>query len=333
MAQREATGDRSKARAGTLTLIEFGSGFDYRLMRDLVARGLPGGPSGVELPDEEFVEFDDEDELDDLEEGEEELYAAAEVELDAEDEPMYRTSLKGNDIVSVVFALRNWLSKRRGGPGTAELGADPEAGSAIVSLLCGWSATVTHNLAARPLTLAELDRKVQTVDRGVIGETLAEMERTGIVESLPGAGEARWTLTNWGREAVAPLVAAARYERLHPSDFHLPPDVLDIEAAFQMALPLLRLPPDLRGSCRLGVWIPGGAPLMAGATVEAGEGRILSSTPLLDESPENWITGLPLDWCETALDPTVGKLKRGGDEELADALLEALHERLFGERT
>jgi hypothetical protein len=156
------------------------------------------------------------------------------------------------------------------------------------------------------------------------------MGHSGQVEALPGDGK-RYTLSEWGREGIAPLIAPIRYERLHPADYALAPDVLDVEAAFQMALPLLRLPAGLRGSCRLGVWIPGGERTMAGATVEIQGGRVASSTPLLDESPDTWVTGLPLHWCEAATDPSVvAKLKSGGDAQLTGALLQALHERLFG---
>ena len=45
----------------------------------------------------------------------------------------------------------------------------------------------------------------------------------------------------------------------------------------------------------------------------------------------HWLTGDPLGWCQTVIDPTADKLISGGDTELADALLAALHERLFGE--
>jgi DNA-binding HxlR family transcriptional regulator len=341
----EATEDRSGARAGTSGLIQIGGAFDYRAIVNLVAKGLPGGPPGRpggELSDEEFEELEKldeelEDELDDYEEEEEEEEEAtydfeddsaeqAEIDPDA----MYRATTKGADIVAIVFALRRWLEARPGGA-HPDPNSDPRSGAAIVSLLCGWSATVTHALAAEPLTVDELERSIRIVDRETVEETLEAMERSGLVEALPGEG-GRCELTEWGREGIAPLVASARYERLHPADYALPPDVLDVEAAFQMALPLVQLPAGLRGRCRLGVWIPGGGRTMAGATAEVQDGRVASSTTLLDESPETWITGLPLHWCEAVIDPSaVAKLKSGGDAELTGALLQALHERLFGE--
>ncbi|MGB7587454.1 MAG: hypothetical protein WBM00_01970 [Solirubrobacterales bacterium] len=346
MAAPEATEDRSGARAGTSGLIQVGGAFDYRAMMELVARGLPGGPPGApggELSDERLQELEDFEEFDDFaddfdeeleeEEGEEESYDFA-GEPAGEGEPdydrMYRATAQGADIVAMVFALRRWLEARPGGV-HPDASSDPRSGEAVVSLLCGWSATITHALAAEPLSVADLERTVRIVDRETLEETIEAMVRSGQAEALPGGGETRYALTEWGREGIAPLIAATRYERLHPADYALPPDVLDVEAAFQMALPLLRLPTGLRGRCRLGVWIPGSEPSMAGATAEVDRGCIASSTPLLDESPETWITGLPLDWCEAVIDPSAAaKLKSGGDSELIGALLQTLHERLFG---
>jgi DNA-binding HxlR family transcriptional regulator len=329
LAAWEVTEEMSGARAGTSGLIQLGGAFDYRAMRDLVVRGIPAGPPGMpveELPDDELDDFDSEEAYDYQDE------PAEEDELDPDpDEPKYRATPKAVDMIVVVFALRRWLETRPGGP-HPDPTSDPHAGAAIVSLICGWSATLTHALAREPLSVAELDRAVEIVDRETLEEILEGMEHSGQVEPLPGQGETRYALTEWGRNGIAPLVAATLYERLHPADYALPPDVLDAEAAFQMALPLLELPAGLSGRCRLGVWIPGSEPSMAGATAEVGGGRVISSTPLLDESPETWVTGLPLHWCEAVIDPSVAaKLRSGGDTELTGALLQASHERLFGE--
>lgn len=310
----------------------FGGAFGYRDLRSLVVSGIPGGPGPVpeeEVPDEER----------ELEELEAEELTETELDVDDEelefddepfgDEPKYRATPKAADMLRVVFSLRRWL-EHRPGP-TVEPTRDPEAGPAIVALVCGWSSTVMHALAAEPRTLAELCRKIRTLDAETVAETLGEMRRSGLVAAIPGNGQTRHKLTEWGREGIGPLIAAVRYERLHPAAIALPPDELDVEAAFHMALPLLSLPPQLRGRCRLGVWIPGGVRSMAGATIEVGDGRVLSSTPRLDENPDTWITGLPLPWCEAAIEPElVAKLKSGGDTALIMALLHALHERLFG---
>jgi len=46
--------------------------------------------------------------------------------------------------------------------------------------------------------------------------------------------------------------------------------------------------------------------------------------------PENWVAGSPLDWMEAVVDPSTERLSCGGDPELAGALIEGLHESLFG---
>ena len=292
------------------------AGLDYEGLREAVARGIPGLPPAPPggLPDAE------------------ELGGRKHDEVEAEDrEPIdphvkYRITPLGEDLGRALLALRRWLDARPGGPPPA----DALVREAIGPLVCGWSGTIVHALAPEPLTLDGLDRAVRLLDREGVREHVEAMVRSGLAEAGAGVGEVHYALTDWGREAIAPLAAAACYERRHEEEHTLPPDVFDVEAAFQMALPLVRLAPWLRGSCRLGVQIPGGEPLLAGATAQVNLGVVVSS-PLLDEEPETWVTGDPLGWCQTVIDPTADKLISGGDTELADALLAALHERLFGE--
>lgn len=347
MAAGEATGSEFAARAGALTLLFVSGSLDRDSLLELLENTQSGGLlrlSGGVLPDDdEIAEYEEEQEeeyagedLDEDEEYEEEeeeedpLGAAGPILRQSPDvigpHTQMRTSSKGEEFLFVAHSIERWLRNCPNGP--LELGL--RGAHALAPLVCCWSATVTHALAPEPLTLDELDRAVRVLDRETVVEHLEAMERSGQVEPLRRDDETRYALTDWGREAIAPIVAAVRYERRYPEADVLPPDVFDIEAAFQMALPLLMLPPELRGSCRLGVQIPGGEPLMAGATVQVERGCVLSSSPLLDEEPETWATGSPLDWCEAVIDPASGRLKSGGDTELTGAVLAALHERLFG---
>jgi len=305
-----------------------GGSLDREDLLAMLERALSGGLLGAEdyedLAGPEFDYDEDEEELD-LEE--EEL----EDEDEAEHDPIgpqtkMTTSSKGEEFLFVAHAMRRWLGNCPSGP--LELG--PEGGDPLSALVCCWSATVTHALAPEPLTLEELNRAVGILDSDIVEEHLEAMVRSGLAEARADPGEPRYALTGWGREGIAPIVAAVRYECHYPEPDVLPPDVFDAEAAFQMALPLLRLPPRLRGSCRLGVVIPGEEPLVAGATVEVDRGAVLAASPLLDREPETWATGSPLDWCETVVDPSTARLEVGGDVELAEALLAALHEKLFG---
>ena len=320
-----------RARAGALTLLFVAGSPAREVLLEMLEQARDGGLLGPILDPDELAAYEDEAGEDEAVADEEDL---PEDEDYMEDElgrmigpntPM-RTSAKGDQFLFVAFAMERWLRNCPVGP--RELG--PAGAEAIAPLACCWSAGVTHALAERPRTLAELESAVGILDREVVEEHVEALGRTGQVEATADGDEVRYALTAWGREGIAPIIAAVRYERHYPEDDVLPPDIRDVEAAFELVLPLLRLPADLSGSCRLGVQIPGGEPLMAGATVQVEEGRVASSSPLLEQEPENWATGSPLDWMDTVVDPTAGRIKSGGDTRLANALLEALHETLFG---
>lgn len=239
-----------------------------------------------------------------------------------------RSTTKGEEFLFVAGTIERWLRRCPRGP--LELGL---AGArALAPMVCSWSAMLTHALAPGPLTLAELQRTLAVLDPEGIEHRLETMIDSGQAEALYGSGRApTFALTDWGREAISLIVAAVRYELRYPEDDVLAPDVFDAEAAFQMALPLIEAPTELHGTCRAGVRIPGEEELVSGSTAQIEDGRLVASSPLLDRVPETWVTGTPLDWCETVIDPSEAKLDMGGDVALAQGLVEALHERLFGE--
>jgi hypothetical protein len=343
---------RFRARTGTLTLLFAGGSTNREGLLELLEAALAGGrldssPGALDEGElgeceDEYEEEDDDDydendeeegDYDDdgeLEEGERLLDTLPPVLLESQGllDPHagVRATERGVEFLFVAAALERWL--RRCPEGALEPG--PGASAAIASLVCCWSATVTHALAGQPLTLPELHRAVGILDYETAEEHVAAMERTGQVALQPAGGETRYALTDWMREGISPIIAAARYECHYPEQDVAPPDVLDVAAPFQLSLPLLLLPPDLRGSCRLGVRIPHETRLMAGATAEVDRGRVLASSPLLEREPENWATGSPLDWMDTVVDPAAAGVELGGDEQLAVALLVSLHETLFG---
>ncbi|HMJ72186.1 MAG TPA: hypothetical protein VK471_02350 [Solirubrobacterales bacterium] len=114
------------------------------------------------------------------------------------------------------------------------------------------------------MTLTELDRAVQILSYETVAEHVEAMERVGQVEALPGDGETRYALTDWMREGFAPIAAAARMELHFPEPDVAPPDMLDVDAAFELTLPLVELPDGLRGSSRLAVRVPGSPPSLIG---------------------------------------------------------------------
>lgn len=288
------------------------------MLEDALAGGLLRPPDG-DLSDED--EFDFEDEVDDVEASE-----APGSDLVVGPHTQMRVSSKGEQMQFVGFTLERWLRNRPDGPLQLEL----EAAETIAAFVFCWSATVTHALAKEPLTLPDLHRTVEILSYETAKEHVEAMERTGLVKAQSSDGEARYAVTDWLREGIAPIVAATRLERHHPDEDTAPPDILDVEAAFQLALPLLKLPGDLSGACRLGVQMPGEEPLLVGATAQVEGGRVVSSSPLLDADPETWATGSPVDWLDTVVDPSADRLEVGGDTRLVRTLLDALHETLFG---
>jgi DNA-binding HxlR family transcriptional regulator len=328
VAAGSATGDDFRARTGALTLLYVAGSMDREELLSLLEAALEGIPPPI--PGEDEV-ADCGEELEEDEDEDEELDDEGDLLDYEEDDPgpdaQLEATAKGEEFLFVVRTIERWLGRCPQGP--LELGL---AGArALVPMVCSWSATLTHALAAEALTQEELERALPGLDPELVERQLESMVNSGQAEALYGSGRApSYALTDWGREAVALIVAAVRFELRYPEQDVLPPDVFDVEAAFQMALPLLRLRPELRGTCRAGVRLPGEEQLVAGATVEVADGRVAASSALLESAPGTWATGGPLDWCETVIDPAAGGIEVGGEIGLAAGLVQALHERLFG---
>ena len=243
-------------------------------------------------------------------------------ELDP-DQPIEATPT-GIEALYVAAALEDWLAHRPSGP--LELG-EVEAGFALGALVFGWGTGVVHALAGEPLSLPELNAALPLPYR-VIEEHLDSMERIALVEAVGGGeGPKRYAATDWLREGIVPIVLGARFEGHSPADDVAPPEAIDVEAAFNLALPLLELPAGISGSCRLAVGIEEGGE--AGATVRLEDGRIVSRTNELEQQTDAWAAAPVIDWLDTLVEPTVARVEMGGDEHLAASLLAGLHERLF----
>lgn len=234
----------------------------------------------------------------------------------------------GREMLFVSTILEDWLEKAPGG--VLPFGGDG-ATEAVEALAASWSSTVLHTLAAGPRSRMELRRVGDVAGYPSTERCLESMRLAGQVEARNGEGEgAAYSVTDWLREGLAPIVAAARMERRHLVD--APPVApLDAEAAFMLSLPLLRLPADLSGSCRLTVEMTGdGTPHQAGAMVSVEEGRIVSCTSRLEGDSDAWATGDLNAWFSTVIDSEPETMELGGDEDIARILLDGLHEVLFG---
>lgn len=311
-----------RARTGALTLLFIAGSADRDVLLAMLESALEGGRLGPldDDPAEEALEEEHEPDEDDLEHEEDEEGVGPDT--------LMRASSKGEQFLFVAAVLERWLHNCPAGP--LQLG--PAGAEAIAPLVCCWSATVTHALASEAMTLTELDRAVQILDYETIVEHVEAMERIGQVEALPGPGETRYALTDWMREGFAPIAAAVRMELHYPEPDVAPPEPLDVDAAFQLVLPLLELPETIDGTCRLDVRVPGEPSFTVGAMAEIDAGRVVSASPLLDGNGRAFITGTPLQWLDTLVDPPSLQLGVSGDFNLVHGMLLALHETLFGVR-
>jgi DNA-binding transcriptional ArsR family regulator len=227
------------------------------------------------------------------------------------------------------FVAEQWLQKAPGG--ALKIGSE-KADAAVLALAEGWSATLVHALAARPLTLTELDRAVEGLDRSAIEPRLEAMRDAGLVEARPRDAEgALYAATDWLRAGIAPLIAAARFEH-HFDPMELPKlERLDVEAVFLLTLPLIELPAELSGLCRLVVELPRVEVILpAGAMARVEGGRVVSCIPCLQEEADAFATGPPTAWMDAVINPPASRVIPEGDEALVRALIEGLHDLLFG---
>jgi DNA-binding HxlR family transcriptional regulator len=243
----------------------------------------------------------------------------------------YRLTPAGDELVFVIETLKDWLAQAPEAPVT--LGSN-EAKTTIKALAEGWSTTMLRALAAGPLSLTELDRVIASLSYPSLERRLAAMRLAGHVEAASSNGRGTpYALTEWARRGISPIAAAARWERRHLSR-GAPIGRIDIEAAFLLSLPLLSLPGNVSGSCRMAVEAPnGGAGRLAGVVVMVENGRVASCTSRLQGAPNAWALGSVTAWLEAFIEGDTDRIEPGGDSQLARALLDSLHRELFGERS
>lgn len=241
----------------------------------------------------------------------------------------YVLEAPGRELLRVAEALQGWLATSP--DGEIELGS--LAGkSAINALVAGWSSGIARALAARPLSLTELSRLIPSLNYPSLERRLGALRLAGQIEARPSSTRGTpYGATEWLRRAVAPIVAGVRWERLHSPAGTAPVGRIDAEAALLLAIPLLRLPSDLSGLCRLTVEIRNGAgePRLAGVMVGIEDGVVSSCTSRLEGRAGAWASGGPSRWTSAIMDQETDALEIGGDCDLSLALLEGLHKALF----
>ena len=236
----------------------------------------------------------------------------------------------GREILDVAGHVEAWLA--RAPQGAIALGSETAKG-AIRSLVAGWSSTILRALAAHPLSLTELNGVISDLSYPSLERRLSAMRAARQIEALPEAtGKAKpYAVTEWTRQGVVPLIAAARCECRHLAEMAEPLERIDIETAFMLAIPLAAPAAGQSGSCLLAVGSGGegeedSEELMAGVQVEVENGEFVSCVTRMARDSETWVLG-PVDaWTDAILGGELGRLRIGGpDEGGAQDLIKSMH--------
>ncbi len=237
----------------------------------------------------------------------------------------YMITQAGLDLLDVTKVLQDWLRVAPEGP--ISLGS-PSAKSATKALIEGWSTNIVRALAARPLSLTELNRLIPKVSYPSLERRLGAMRLANLVEPHPGERRGTpYAATRWLRRSSAVLASAARWERNHQPREAQPIGRLDVEAAFLLAIPLLEPPAELSGTCRLAVEVQGGgAPVFAGVLISLEDGKVSSCSSRLEGEADAWVTGTPDAWLNRVDRAEGPQLEIGGDVQMGEAVLESFGE-------
>lgn len=235
----------------------------------------------------------------------------------------------GRELLTVARVLSTWLAHYPEGP-TALGGRG--AKNAVTALVDGWSTGMIRALAARPLTLTELNSVIKVVSYPSLERRLGAMRLTGLVARRATTGRGRpHGATEWLRRAVAPLTLAAAWERRRLRAEASAIGRHDVEAALLLSLPLLRLATERAGRCRLVVELAGAeGPVMAGAVAVVEDGRVLSCGTRLTGDVDAWVSGSASAWLAATAERDAASLEVGGDSALAFDLVEGFHGAVCG---
>jgi DNA-binding HxlR family transcriptional regulator len=235
----------------------------------------------------------------------------------------YSITAAGESLLKVAALLQEWLLAAPDGP---VLLGSTAAKSSIKALVGGWSFNIVRAVAARPLSLTELNVLIPKVSYPTLERKLSTMRSAKLVEPQPGSGRGTpCGPTTWLRQAMIPLTSAAAWERKFVPETTPPIGRLDVESAFLLSVPLIELEPGHSGRCRLSVEVRGGSsPALAGAVVGIEGSRVASCTSRLDGDAQAVASGSALAWMRQMNGGPSGQLEMSGDLSLAMAVTQAL---------
>ncbi len=247
----------------------------------------------------------------------------------------YELTPLGRDLLLAANAVEEWLRLAPEGPIALD-GASAKL--ALKALIGGWGSTIVRALAARPLTLTELDKLIDNCTYPALERRLSAMRLAGQVELGPhdeGSKGRQYTVSPWLRQAIGPLVVAARCERLHMPTIAAPIGRIDVESAFLLVAPTIELCPGSSGACQVAVEAgrdDSGRP-WAGAQLAIDKGKVTSCVARIEARPETWVLGPVAAWLDAVIGRDPERLRFGGDAELGREVVHGLHDALFGARS
>ena len=235
----------------------------------------------------------------------------------------------GREMLKVAGRLQDWLGRAPEGPIPLATGG---ARGVVKAFVDGWGSTIVRGLAARPMSLTELDRSIDDLSYPALERRLSSMRMAGLVEARPRPGGGRpYGLTEWARRGVLPLAAAVNCERLHMDERVAPVTQADIEAAFMLATPLVGLGRNTSGSCRFEVELePETSRERAAVAVAVEAGRVVACGSELGLAPDAVARGSAARWFSAIRDGKANLLSFDGTRQLSEALVIGLHSALLG---
>lgn len=243
----------------------------------------------------------------------------------------YELTPFGEDLLLAADAVDAWLGFAPDGPISLE---STPAKVAIKALVGGWASTVVRALAARPLTLTELDKLIDGYTYPALERRLSAMRHAGLIELGPnddGNKGRQYRVSQWLRLGIGPLTVSARCERKHLANATAPISRIDVESAFLLVAPLLDLDPGADGFCQLAVEAGSGDSRQpwAGAQLTLEKGAVSSCVARLEARPENSVSGRATAWLDAVIGRTPDLLYFSGDADLGREIVEGLHDVLF----
>jgi DNA-binding HxlR family transcriptional regulator len=236
----------------------------------------------------------------------------------------YTLTPVGVALLKVADFLQEWLQAAPDGP---ILLGSVAAKSGTKALIGGWSSSIVRAVAARALSLTDLNMLIPKISYPTLERKLDAMRTANLVAPQPG--ESRGTpygATEWLRQAVVPLTSAVSWERQFISEPNAQIGRQDIEAAFLLSVPLMALDPGISGRCRLSVEVRGGsAPTFAGVVVGIEKGKVVSCTSRLEGDVQASASGNALAWMRQMNGRTPGNLELSGSFPLAESITGALN--------